>query len=185
MKCKDLMHTDLQWVAGGASVRDLARLMRDHSMGFLLVSGHAPGELAGVVTDRDLAIRVCTEDQRSQDVKVIDIASREIVVCGEDQPLADAEKRMRDEQKSRLVVVNENGRPVGILSLTNILLGDHRPGRAIKTARGVLSREAEGPHVPLDQIKLTPSTPEDEDAASRQESAVIGRTVTGSMKLFP
>lgn len=184
MKCRDLMHLDLQWVAGNASVRDAARKMRDDSMGFLLVSGGAPGELAGVVTDRDLATRFCTEDRLSRDVEVIDIASTDVIVCGEDQELKEAEKKMRDEQKSRLVIVDAAGKVVGILSLTNILLGD-RPRRALETARGVLTREAEGPHTPIEQIRLTPSTTEDEDAVSRQESVMVGRAVPGSIKMFP
>jgi signal-transduction protein with cAMP-binding, CBS, and nucleotidyltransferase domain len=186
MKCRDLMHLDLQWVAGTASVREAARQMRDDAMGFLLVHG-AQGALAGVVTDRDLATRVCTEDRLAKDIQVIDVASRDVVVCGEDEELKDAEKKMREEQKSRLVVVNAAGKVVGILSLTNILLGD-RPGRAIATARGVLAREAEGPHTPVEQIKLTPSTAEDEDAVARQETVMVGRSVPGSVKsikMFP
>jgi signal-transduction protein with cAMP-binding, CBS, and nucleotidyltransferase domain len=178
------MHADLCWVPGDASVRDAARIMRDRSLGFLLISGAAPGQLAGVVTDRDLAVRVCTEDKRSQDVRIGDIASKDVIVCGEDQELAEAELQMRNEQKSRLVVVNGSGQPVGILSLTNIVFGD-RAGRAIKTARGVLVREAEGAHTPIEQIKLTPSTPEDEEAASHQESVMTGRTVSTSTKMFP
>lgn len=184
MKCRDLMHLDLQWVAGSASVREAARQMRDDAMGFLLVRGGASGELVGVVTDRDLATRVCTEDRPAKDVQVIEVASTDVIVCGEDEDLKEAEKKMRDEQKSRLVVVNTAGKVVGILSLTNILLGD-RPGRAIETARGVLAREAEGPHTPVEQIRLTPSTAEDEDAASRQESVMVGRSVPTSIKMFP
>ena len=91
---------------------------------------------------------------------------------------------MRSEQKSRLVVVNAAGQAVGILSLTDVLLGDS-PGRAIKTARGVLSREAEGPHTPLDQIKLTPSTPQDEEEAASHPSVTIGRRVDNTTKEFP
>ena len=184
MKCGDLMHRDLQWVPSTANAREVARIMRDRSLGFLLVFGPSPGHLAGVVTDRDLAVRVCTEDKPSDNVKVIEIATTDVIVCGEDQDLDDAETKMREEQKSRLVVVNGAGQAVGILSLTDVLIGD-RPGRAVKTARGVLAREAEGPHTPIEQIKLTPSTVKDEEAASQQESVTIGRTAEGSMKMFP
>ena len=178
MKCKDLMHRDLQWVAGDANVRELARLMRDRSMGFLLVSGAVPGQLAGVITDRDLAVRACTEDRCPQDIRVIDIASRE------DQGLGVAEKIMRKEQISRLVILNAQDQPVGVLSLTNILFGDLAI-RALRTARGVLAREEEGPHTPLDQIKLTPSTPDDEETASHNVSTATGRQVSANVRLFP
>jgi CBS domain-containing protein len=184
MKCGDLMHTDLQWVPSNASAREVARIMRDRSLGFLLVFGTSPGQLAGVVTDRDLAIRVCAEEKRSEEVRVIDIATTDVIACGEGEDLKEAERKMKEEQKSRLVVVNSDGQTVGILSLTDILLGD-RPDRAIKTARGVLAREAEGPHTPIEQIKLTPSTPEDEEAASHQGSVTIGRTLGTSVKIFP
>lgn len=184
MKCSDLMHMDLQWVPGSASAQEVAGIMRDRSMGFLLVYGQAPGQLAGVVTDRDLAIRVCAGGKHAQYVKVIDIATTTVTVCREDESLKAAEAKMIDEQKSRLVVVNANGQPVGILSLTDILLRDSA-GRAVKTARGVLAREAEGPHTPLEQIKLTPSTPEDEEIASHQGSVTIGRRLGNSVKEFP
>lgn len=184
MKCEDLMNRDLQWVAGSASVHEVAKIMRDRSLGFLLVFGSSPGQLAGVVTDRDLAIRACPLDKRPTEVRVIDVATTNVVVCGDGEDLKDAEGKMRDSQKSRLVVVTTSGQPVGILSLTDIFFHD-RGSRALKTARGVLSRESEGAHTPLDQIKLTPSTPEDEDAASRQQSVTIGRSHPGSMKEFP
>lgn len=184
MKCGDLMHLDLQWVSGNASVQDLACIMRDRSLGFLLVQANAPGQLAGVVTDRDLAIRVCSGDKSARDVRVIDIATKDVVVCQESQPLAEAEAKMRTEQKSRLVIVNSVGTPVGILSLTDILVGD-RPLRAVKTARAVLAREAEGPHTPVEQIKLTPSTIEDEEAASQLTSVTVGRRRETSTKEFP
>ena len=184
MKCRDLMHIDLQWVSGSASACAAARLMRDHSMGLLLVSDDAPGHAAGVVTDRDLALRVCAEDRLPGAVNVIDVATTDVIACDEDDDLEIAEQTMRGEQKSRLVVLNKQGHAVGILSLTNILFGD-RPGRAIKTAQAVLAREVEGPHAPVERIKLTPSTPEDEEAVSHQQSAMTGRTVSNNVKMFP
>ena len=184
LKCSDLMKINLQWVPGSANVRDAARQMRDNALGFLLVADDKPGHVAGVLTDRDLATRVCTEDKLSRDVKVIDVASIGLVVCDENDLLEDAEATMRAEQKSRLVVLNAQGKAVGILSLTDIILHE-RPKRAIKTARAVLAREGEGPHTPIEQIKLTPSTPEDEEAVSHQQSVMTGRTTTSSTKMFP
>lgn len=183
MKCQDLMNPQTRWVPGGASVMTAAALMRDQSLGLLLVSGGVPDVLMGVVTDRDLAVRVCAEGRSCTETSVQAIASQQVIVCIDTEEVSAAEKRMREFHKSRLVVVDTRGVPVGVLSLTDILHGDNG-WRALKTARGVLAREDEGPHQPIEQIQLTPSTPEDEEEAIRQET-VHGGTWGGSMKEFP
>ncbi len=184
MRCRDLMNMNLQWVPAAATVAEAARIMRDQSMGFLLVSGAHPGEAVGVLTDRDIAVRCCAENRRPDEVLVAEIASKEILKCDHDESLKAAEELMIEAEKSRLVIVDEIGRVGGVLSLTDILFHD-RTGRAVKTARGILSREAEGPHQPVENIKLTPSTPEEEARARRQESALHGGSWNTTVKLFP
>src|SRR5262249_22755178 len=145
MKCQDLMNLNLQWVAGDDSVLAAARLMRDQSIGFLLVAAeHYPGHAVRVVTDRDLALRLCAAGRSSRMTRVSEIATREVMTCFELEDLKVAEQKMRDTQKSRLVVVDGLGRAVGVLSLTDILFGDSA-GRALRTAKGVLDREATVP----------------------------------------
>jgi CBS domain-containing protein len=173
MKCRDLMNPEVLWISGSASVRQAATMMRDQSVALLLVSGPPEGQFAGIVTDRDLAMRVCAEDLCAQETPVSAVTTTEVLVCSDIEDLRAAEKRMRDAQTSRLVVVDHHGAPVGMLSLTDILHGD-RGWRALKTARGVLRHEAEIPHPPVESIKLTASTPEDEAAAMRHRSIRTG-----------
>jgi signal-transduction protein with cAMP-binding, CBS, and nucleotidyltransferase domain len=178
------MNMNLQWVPAPATVAEAARIMRDRSMGFLLVSGANPGEAMGVLTDRDIAIRCCSENKRPDEVTVAEIATTEIVTCDHNESLKAAEQLMITAEKSRLVIVDEIGRAAGVLSLTDILFHD-RAGRAVKTARGVLSREAEGAHQPIENIKLTPSTPAEEARARHQASALHGGSWDTTVKLFP
>jgi CBS domain-containing protein len=184
MKCRDVMNLNLQWVPATATVAEAARIMRDRSMGFLLVAGAAPGRAAGVVTDRDIAIRCCAEDKRADEISVAEIASKPILSCDHDESIKAAEELMTEAGKSRLVIIDEIGRAAGVLSLTDILFHD-RTGRAVKTARGVLAREAEGAHQPVESIKLTASTPEDEERAMRQPSAGHGGSHDLPDKIFP
>jgi CBS domain-containing protein len=184
MKCSDLMNLNLQWVPATATVAEAARVMRDQSMGFLLVAGDEPGVPAGVLTDRDIAIRCCAESKRPDELRVADIATREIVRCDRGVTLKEAERMMIAAEKSRLVIIDELGQAVGVLSLTDILFHD-RAGRAIKTARGVLAREAEGAHQPIESIRLTPTTPEDRARAARMETSLHGGKWDIQVKLFP
>jgi CBS domain-containing protein len=183
MKCDDLMTTDLQWVLSTATVTQAATVMRDRSMGLLIVLDPTRSRMVGVVTDRDLAVRVCAENRRADETRVGEVATADVVTCAATDDLKAAEAKMVEFEKSRIVVVNDTGRPVGVISLTDILTRDWK-GRAVKTARAVLSREAGGPHVPVESIKLTPSTPEDEIAALRQQTVHRGDW-TGSIRMFP
>ncbi len=184
MRCRDLMNMNLQWVPEAASVAEAARIMRDRSMGFLLVAGARPGVAVGVLTDRDITIRCCADNKRPDEVTVGEVATKEVLVCDHNESLKTAERLMIGAEKSRLVIVDEIGQAAGVLSLTDILFHD-RTGRAVKTAQGILAREAEGPHQPLESIKLTPSTPEDEERVAHQQSALHGGSYEPNVKFFP
>lgn len=184
MRCRDLMNMNLQWVPETATVAEAARIMRDRSMGFLLVAGARPGAAVGVVTDRDITIRCCAENKRPDEVTVGEVATKEVLTCDHNETLKAAERLMIGAEKSRLVIVDEIGRAAGVLSLTDILFHD-RTGRAVKTAQGILAREAEGPHQPVESIRLTPSTPEDEERVAHQGSALHGGSYEPNVKLFP
>lgn len=184
MKCGELMKRELEWVTGATSVLDAARLMRDRSVGFLLISNPLATEDVGVVTDRDLAIRVCAEGLDASTTPIGQVATTGVVSCTEEEELATVEERMGEAQKSRILVTDSGGRIVGVLSLTDILRGDGAR-RAVRTANAVLSREADGPHAPLESIRLTASTPEDEELAMNRQPVPIVGAHRGSMKEFP
>jgi CBS domain-containing protein len=197
--CADFMSRELKWVLADASAAQAARLMRDNSIGFLPVCEVGSGRVIGVVTDRDLATRVCAEERSAADTPVSAIATRPPVACYEDDRLRAAEDLMRTHQVSRLVVVDEDGHPVGVISLSDVVAG-MRGGRAMRTARAIFRRQSGGPQPPIDRIELTPSQP-DEEAAGEQPSGgsngsrsrtafnrdgvIVGGTVTGGMREFP
>lgn len=184
MKCDEFMNVDLQWVPGTSSVVDASRLMRDRSLGLLLVSDPVPGRAVGVVTDRDLTIRVCAEGLDPRQVRVGDVATLELVTCGEREDVKVAEAIMSETQKSRLIVVDDNRQIVGFITLADILLSDHGRG-ARQTATAVLSRDAGGHHPPLESIHLTASTPAEEEEANSHGTVMVGGNHRGSTREFP
>ena len=184
MKCRNVMNVDPEWISSAATVLEAAQVMRDRSVAMLLVFDPSPGQLRGVVTERDLATRLCADDKRAGQTLVSDIATLDVITCQAEDDLHDAEEKMQRAQKSRLVVVDQGGQPVGVVSLTDIFRYEsHR--RAVRTARSVLAREARGRSTPPERINLTPSSPEDEAAAMRQPSVMVGGNHADSMKVFP
>jgi len=183
MKINELMTVDLQWISRNAAVADAARIMRDNSLGFLLVCDPGTTRLVGVVTDRDLALRILAEGKSSA-LPVSQAMTPTVITCKGTDDLGEVEEIMRKHEKSRLVVTDDRQRPIGVLSLTDILLRD-RPRRAVETARGVLAREAGGPHPSIDDIRLTASTEEDEETATQHHTVALGGHWNGTMKEFP
>ena len=197
-QCRDLMQTDLRVVSSAATAFEAARIMRDHSVGCLPVYDPMTRRLAGVVTDRDLVTRMCADDKRPSESLVADVATAAPAVCLPSDSIASAEELMTSLDISRVMIVDEDDHPIGILSLTDIIMHD-RGGRALRTARGVLEREAAGPHPPIESIGLTPSDPTRAPSAAPADEAdspksgtamdrrdyIAGGRETSGMKEFP
>ena len=102
------------------TVHEAAKLMAHHEVGTLVVvDGTRP---VGMLTDRDLVIRVMAKEPLSRHVLVRDVMTPEPVCIPEHMPLAEAVVRMRGHQVRRLVVVNDAQAVVGIVSLDDVLL---------------------------------------------------------------
>ena len=140
MRCKDVMKTNVQCAALTDTVQSAARTMRDRNIGFLPVRG-ADGRVVGTLTDRDIAVRVASEDRSSAQCRVGDCMTREVVSCLATDDLAQAEHLMATHKKSRVVVVDESGALCGVISLSDIAERDSTT-RAAVTLRQVATREA-------------------------------------------
>ena len=108
MKCKDAMTVGLRVLPLSATARDAAATMRDNSLGFLPVCD-PDGRLVGVITDRDISVRVATRDRLPGAVSVIEVMSAPPLVCLGNDPIEVAERLMVAEGVSRLVVVDREG----------------------------------------------------------------------------
>lgn len=110
-----------QTIRPDMNAADAAGLMKSEDIGALPVVRE--GELIGVITDRDLVIRVLAERQDPQSVKVGDIATKTPVTVTPDMRLSEARELMEKHQVRRLPVMK--GRDlVGILSLGDVAWAD-------------------------------------------------------------
>jgi CBS domain-containing protein len=114
--------------------------MRDLGIGFLPICDDAK-ELVGVLTDRDIALRVVAEDQ-PHEVRVEEVMTAEVITCRPEDEVERAEALMRTNQKSRLVVVEDTGQVAGVISLADIAQYDDEE-RAGRVLADVTEREAE------------------------------------------
>jgi len=93
--------------------------MRDLDVGSVPVCG-PDDRLAGMVTDRDIAVRCTAAGSDPKACTVRDVMTPGVVYCFDDQPVEEAERVMKERQIRRLLVLNRDKRLVGIVSLGDL-----------------------------------------------------------------
>jgi CBS domain-containing protein len=120
---REAMTANPRSIGTAGSVVEAARLMRDEHVGSLpVVDG---GRLVGMITDRDIAIRVVAESANPESLTVGDVASRGAVTAQPEQDLDEALQLMAHHQVRRLPVV-EGDQLVGILAQADIAQEEDR-----------------------------------------------------------
>ena len=119
MRVSELMHTPAVTCSTSATLGDVARLMRDRRVGCVLVTDRI-GYLAGIVTDRDLAIRGLAEG-RSADIPVEAVMTRDVATVSVHADVRDATTTMSERQVRRLPVVDEQDRAHGVIALDDLI----------------------------------------------------------------
>jgi CBS domain-containing protein len=128
-----------QTIRPDMSAADAAGLMKSEDVGALPVVGD--GELLGVVTDRDLVVRVLAERQDPGSVRVGDIATKSPVTVTPDMRLSEARELMAKHQVRRLPVMKRN-ELVGILSLGDVAWADASTREVGEALRAVSESES-------------------------------------------
>ncbi len=117
-RIKDVMTPDPVMIHSTQSVRDAARLMKQMDCGILPVG--TPDNVVGVITDRDIVLRVLAQDQDPARVHVHDVMTTTHYSCPEDSTLEQAAHEMRERRVSRLLV-RRGDKIVGMVSLADLL----------------------------------------------------------------
>jgi len=105
-----------------APLREAARLMREHHVGALVVTRDGPGgaQIAGIVTDRDLAIELLARDADAGSVPVGRIAAEKVLTAPADAGIEEGIARMQAAGVRRLLVHGADGRLAGLVSFDDL-----------------------------------------------------------------
>ena len=152
------------------SVREAAQLMDEEDVGSLPVV--EDGErLVGILTDRDVAVRVVGRGLDPNATVVGDVASMEVVALGPDYDLDEALKLMAREQVRRVPIVVRENKLVGMLAQADIARAEKEKttGEVVEA----ISRAPRGPRVADSDegsgsnVRRAGSPPQDEERPSR------------------
>lgn len=120
MKVRDIMTTNVVSCRRGTDLATAARLMLDKRFGTLpVVDEH--GRVAGIITDRDIAMAAATRQRNATHIAVHEAMSRHVKTCLANDDIGTALTIMEERRVRRLPVLDGDGRLAGILSIDDIV----------------------------------------------------------------
>jgi len=115
------MTEELVYCMPGDTVSEVARLMKKEDIGPVLIVDNGDNKtLVGIVTDRDLVLKVIAEGLDPKTTKVQDAMSKKLVTCYADDDVEQAMSAMAQFQLRRIPVVGENMKLMGIISQADV-----------------------------------------------------------------
>lgn len=158
LRCRDIMTRDVAVVTRDMTLHDVATMMRTEDTGIIPVvefaGGNKPDEstkpelttgrrtrmncdarLVGVITDRDIVVRVVAEGRDAKATRADEVMTAEIHTAQQDDRVIDVIRMMGDKQVRRIPVVSENGNLCGIISMADVVLeteADHELAGALE-----------------------------------------------------
>jgi CBS domain-containing protein len=138
MRVQEVMTRDPSCVTSDTPAREAAQIMKNEDVGVVpVVDGDNTRRLVGVVTDRDIALRIVGEG-RDGNTPVSEIMSgNRLATSTPDEDLDDVMDKMASEKVRRIPVVDERGSLVGIVSQADVARKAHDDSKAGRTVERI------------------------------------------------
>jgi CBS domain-containing protein len=116
----DVMTRQVIYLPAETTIDEAAQVMRDQQIGDVVVT-RGP-TLSGLVTDRDIVVRVIAPGLSPTATTLGEIATQELMMVEETSPVDDAVQAMRERAVRRLLVCDADRNLTGIISLSDVVL---------------------------------------------------------------
>ena len=128
--CSDVMTPDPVACEATDTIRSVARTMKQHDVGAIpVVDSRASKRLVGIVTDRDLVVKVVAEDRQVDEATVREAMTSSPAACRADDDVDQALALMAERQVRRMPVVDSAGRLLGIIAQADVATRVNRDKR--------------------------------------------------------
>jgi CBS domain-containing protein len=141
MRVAEVMSRGVDAIDPAATVQQAAEQMGELDVGAVFVG--TDGALQGVLTDRDIILRLVIEGRHPAEVPVSAVMSAQLFACREDDNIETVLGEMRERQVRRMPVLAEDGRPVGVVTLSDIAKAVGGPEQAMETLREIFEPRRE------------------------------------------
>jgi CBS domain-containing protein len=118
LKVSHIVTRPLSTIAANGTLLSAAKILVENNIGLLVVV-QAPGELIGVISERDI-IRVVASGGKLE-TQVINVCTRDVVTVRASADVAEAAKAMNRHRIRHVVVVDDMKKPVGVVSMRDLV----------------------------------------------------------------
>jgi len=126
-RCGDVMTREPVCCEPADSIVRIAQLMKSEDVGAVpVVESRSDRKLVGIVTDRDVVVRVVAEGRTVENAIVGDAMTNNPVTCREEDDVSQAVARMAERKVRRILVVDGAGTLRGIIAQADIATRVHR-----------------------------------------------------------
>lgn len=139
MKCKEIMSKSIKTCDYNCNAKEAAQIMKKYDTGAVPVVDAMKKPL-GVITDRDITIHAVAEGTHPENVKVLNLMTKHIVSVHEDDLIDVAAKKMKQNKVRRVLVVDDEDRLKGIISLADFALHSKEKTEACQILEQVSTR---------------------------------------------
>jgi signal-transduction protein with cAMP-binding, CBS, and nucleotidyltransferase domain len=157
MNIGDICTREVVMADQASSLQQAAVLMRQHHVGSLVVTAAAPdgAKAVGIVTDRDIVVEAVARGLDTKEAQISRLLDSKLAVVPAVATVDDAILAMKKQGVRRLLVVAEDGRVHGIVSLDDVLCGfAQEMSEMAHVVRGGIEREtAERPTLPAAETR--------------------------------
>ena len=121
MKCKEIMTKSIKTCDYNCSAKEAAQIMKKFNTGAVPVvdAMHKP---LGIITDRDITINAVAQSHHPDNVKVLNLMTKHIISVHQDDTIDVAAQKMKENKVRRILVVDDEDKLKGIISLADFAL---------------------------------------------------------------
>ena len=137
-KCSEVMTKDPVCCLPNDSVAKVAELMKNENIGSIpVIESQQTHKLVGIVTDRDLALKIVSEGRDAKSTNVEVVMTRKVVTCFAGDDLQKALNVMAGHQLRRIPVVDNDNKIVGIIAQADVATRVDQPEKTAEMVKEI------------------------------------------------
>ena len=142
-KCNEVMTKEPVCCLPEDTVAKAAQLMQRDNIGSIpVIENDKTQKLVGIVTDRDLVLKVVAKSQDAKSTKVESVMTRQLVTCHAEDDLQKALDAMAEHQLRRIPIVDNNHKIVGIIAQADVATRVNQPEKTAEMVKEISQSNA-------------------------------------------